>query len=307
MNKCPLSYLEVEGRYHPAALRVIHPRLKNLKPLPFNAKQLREEATFRADKLSIQGVQPKLSARLSVKNESFELVDRRGRFILKPQHPDFDAVPENEDLTMKFARLSGVEVPDHGLVYTKDREFTYWIRRFDRVGRSGKLPVEDFAQLLGASRATKYRSSMEKVAGVLKERATFPQLEGAKLLRAVLFCFLCGNEDQHLKNFSMICEPGKVRLSPFYDLLCTTILLRNPTEELALPLKGKKNRLKPQDFLDYAEALQLTRPVVDSIINELAKGLAAWPELLENSFLPDNLKASYETLVNERVKRLDFW
>ncbi len=310
MRKCPLSYLTVEGSYHLPALRRLHPRLQELLPLSFTSKQLRSEASQRADKLSIQGVQPKLSARLDLKKQTFALVDRMGRFILKPQHPDYEQVPENEDLTMKFAGLCGIEVPDHGLVYTQDRELTYWVRRFDRTGRSEKLSQEDFAQLLGESRDTKYRSSMEKVAEVLERFATFPRVEAVKLLRAVLFCYLCGNEDQHLKNFSLLSKNNLVQLSPFYDLLSTTILLKNPEnpeEEMALPLRGKKNRLKLSDFSSYAqERLSLTEPVIETVMRDLARGLAAWPALLERSFLDPPSRAKYRELVRGRLERLGF-
>ncbi len=308
MSRCPLSYDEVPDRYDSTALRRLHPRLNDLKPLPYSSKQLREEASTRADKLSIQGVQPKLSARLNVKEEVFELVDRHGRFILKPQHPDYGAVPENEDLTMKFAALSGIEVPDHGLVPNIDGEFTYWIRRFDRTGRNDKLSVEDFAQLSGESRDTKYRSSMEKVASVLQRFTTFPQIEGAKLFRVLLFCFLCGNEDQHLKNFSLIHLKGKVQLTPFYDLLSTTLLLRHPKDELALTLKGKKSRFKlEEDFSSYAhDNLRLPEAVVESVMQDLATGLSAWPQLLKRSFLPPPIVNKYGPLVEKRSARLGF-
>ncbi len=114
----------VENRYDPTALRRLHPKLEDLKELPYSDDQLRWEATGRAAKLSIQGVQLKLSARLDLKNQAFELVDQHGRFILKPQNVQFKTLPENEDLTMKLARLSGLEVPDHGLVYGQDNVLT---------------------------------------------------------------------------------------------------------------------------------------------------------------------------------------
>ena len=269
---------------------------------------MREEASERADKISIQGVQPKLSARLSVKKQIFELVDQKGRFIIKPQHPDFQTLPENEDLTMKFASLSGIRVPDHGLVPTDDGQFAYWIRRFDRVGRKGKVPMEDFAQLLEKSRDTKYRSSLEKVAEALQKFATFPRLEAPRLLRSILFCFLCGNEDQHLKNFSLLKESDKVVLSPAYDLLSTTLALRNPREEFALPLRGKKNKLESRDFFDYfaSERLGLREPIVEGVCKDLAVGLARWPDLLSRSFLSADSRRRYAELVSARANRLGF-
>lgn len=305
MRKCPLSYLNVEDRYHQPALRRLNPRLTDLADLDFTSEELLEEAAARADKLSIQGVQPKLSARLNLQKQCFDLVDRHGQFILKPQNPHFKNLPENEDVTMRLAKTVGLQVPDHGLIYAKDGQMTYWIRRFDRAGRNQKLPLEDFAQLAGASRHTKYRSSLEQVAQVLEQYCTFPRVEARKLFKLVLFCFLTGNEDQHLKNFSLLVKDSKVQLSPCYDLLNSTIALRNPKEESALPLAGKKSRLKRDDFLEYAQTrLRLNEPVTRSVLDEISQALDSWEEILAASFLPPIARERYLELVQKRRLRL---
>jgi serine/threonine-protein kinase HipA len=133
--------------------------------------------------MSVQGIQPKLSATLNVSRQRFEVVDIGGHYILKPQNPQFPQLPENEDLSMRLAGAAGIDVPLHGLVYSKDGSFTYFIKRFDRIGRNKKLAVEDFAQLFGLSRETKYDASMEKVAAVIEKYCTFPALEKIKLFR----------------------------------------------------------------------------------------------------------------------------
>jgi len=305
MRKCPLSYLNVEDRYHPPALRRVNPRLTDLADLDFTSQELMEEVTARAHKLSIQGVQPKLSARLNLQEQCFELVDRHGQFILKPQNPHFKNLPENEDVTMRLAKTVGLEVPDHGLIYAKDGQLTYWIRRFDRAGRNQKLPLEDFAQLAGASRHTKYRSSLEQVAQVLDQFCTFPRVEARKLFKLLLFCFLTGNEDQHLKNFSLLVKDSKVQLSPCYDLLNSTIVLKSPREESALPLAGKKSRLKKDDFLEYAKArLRLNEPVTRSVLDELSAALDSWADILGSSFLPVEARDRYHELIQKRRRRL---
>ena len=150
-------------------------------------------------------------------------------------------------------------MPVHGRLRAVDGSLTYFIKRFDRQGRE-RQPVEDFAQLSGESRETKYDSSMEKVAGVIEQFCTFPALERVKLFERMLFSFLVGNEDLHLKNFSLITRTQKVELAPAYDFLNATILIKNPKEELALPLKGKTSRLTRNDFLDYfpCERLQIS-------------------------------------------------
>lgn len=305
MRRCPFSYQLVEERYQLAALKRLHPKLKDLQDLPYTSEELRIESRDRADRLSIQGVQPKLSARLNLKQQCFEIVDRQGRFILKPQHADYPAVPENEDLTMKLAATAGLSVPLHGLVYGRDGDLTYWIQRFDRVGRNQKLSMEDFCQLSEENRDTKYRSSLEKVWTVVQKYATFPQVEAPRLLLLVLFSFLCGNDDQHLKNFSLLQDENSVRLSPAYDLLNTTILLKNPVET-ALPLRAKQRKLKAEDFLKYyaQERLQLQPPVIERIVNSLAQAIPSWPELIQSSFLPGAMQVAYQKLVSSRCPRL---
>ncbi len=306
MNRCPITYQPCDGGYSEQGLKLLSRRLTGLKDLPFTAEELRREAAARSEKMSIQGVQPKLSAQLNIKEQQFDFVDRCGHYIVKPQTADYLEVPENEDLTMRLARVAGIEVPLHGLLYGRDRQLNYFIRRFDRVGRNDKVHVEDFAQLAGLSRDTKYRSSMEQVAGLINRYCTFPAVERLKLFRLILFCFLIGNEDMHLKNFSIIYRDDVIGLSPAYDLLNTTIALPHPEEELALPLNGKKNRLKRLDLVDYfgGDRLQLTNRVIDKVMLELKQVRTTWEQLLAVSFLSEQMKDKYLSVLEDRFLRL---
>lgn len=306
MNRCPITYQPCDGLYSEKGLKLLSRHLTGLKELPFTAQELRREAAARSDKMSIQGVQPKLSARLNIKEQQFDPVDRDGSYILKPQITEYPEVPENEDLTMRLAGVIGIDVPLHGLLYGRDRQLTYFIRRFDRVGRNDKVHVEDFAQLAGLSRETKYRSSMEQVVGLIDSYCTFPAVEKLKLLHLTLFSFLVGNEDMHLKNFSIMYKDDVIALSPAYDLLNTTIALPHPEEELALPLNGKKNRLKQQDLVDYfgRNRLQLTNRVIDKVLQKLKQARAAWEKLLAVSFLSEKMKEKYFHMLEDRFARL---
>ena len=306
MNRCPLTYEVCEGLYSVDGLKRLSRQLHGLQPLPFTSQELRQEAAARAGKMSIQGVQPKLAARLLVKEQRFAFVDQGGHFMLKPQTSDYAQVPENEDLTMRLAALAGIEVPLHGLLYGHDGAMTYCIKRFDRTGRKGKIHVEDFAQLGGRNRETKYRASMEQVARLVETYCTFPAVEKVKLLRLTLFSFLVGNEDMHLKNFSAIRNGDVISLAPAYDLLNTTIVLPQPEEELALPLNGKKNMLTRADFLGHyaGERLGLTQRVIERILADFAKARPAWESLVGISFLSDNMKKRYREVVAERFARI---
>lgn len=307
MKRCLITYeqFEGDGDYSTMGLKLLDRHLAALAPLSYTAAEQRQEALERAGKMSIQGVQAKLSAALRVKAGAFEIVDRNGRFILKPPSLDFPELPENEDLTMRLGAAVGIEVPLHGLVRARDGSLTYFIRRFDREGRE-RVPLEDFAQLAGASRETKYDSSMEKVAAIVDRFCTFPAIERVKLFERTLFSFLTGNEDMHLKNFSLITRRGRIDLAPAYDLLNSTIALKNPREEMALPIQGRRSGLTRDDLLGYfaTERLQINERVMMEIIERFQTAFPRWDELLAASFLSPEKKTAYAALLAERKSRL---
>jgi serine/threonine-protein kinase HipA len=307
MRICPITYESISDDriYSERGLRLLSPKLKDLKILQFNADELRKESAKRANKMSIQGVQPKLSAVLSVKNSEFEIVSTGGRYILKPQHQSYDEVPQNEDLTMRLAATIGIDVPLHGLLYGIDGSLTYFIKRFDRISQATKLSVEDFSQLSGHSRSTKYNSSMEKVVKIVDEFTTFPVVEKIKLFLRTAFNFVIGNEDMHLKNFSIIVKNNKVELSPVYDLLNSSIVLSSQ-EELALPLNGKKNNIKKSDIIDYygIQRMELTDKIISAELTKIKNALPIWRKLIKISFLSESMKEKYLELLENRTERL---
>ncbi len=311
MNVCPITYEPLQspeaGPYSPAGLHRLSRALRELRDLALPAEGLRREAAARAQKMSIQGVQPKLSARLRVKEGRFEIVDCLGQWILKPQSATYPHLPENEDLTQRLAGAAGIEVPTHGLIRSADRTWTYFIRRFDRLPRGVKLALEDFAQLSGRTRDTKYDSSMEKVAKVIEEHATFPAVEKLELFRRTVFCFLTGNEDMHLKNFSLLVSPPRVHLAPAYDMVNSTLALPGATEEMALPIRGKKRELSRRDLVDYfaADRLALESRAVGEVLRSIADAFPVWDRLIGRSFLPEEQKTAYRELLASRRKRLE--
>jgi serine/threonine-protein kinase HipA len=307
MKYCPITYepIEDQANYSKHGLRRLSPQLKNLEPLLLSATEQREQAIVCVGKMSIQGVQSKLSAVLKIKEARFELVDQHGQYILKPQSEYYPELPENEAITMSLAETIGIEIPVHGLVYSKDNTMTYFIKRFDRNGRSNKLAVEDAAQLLQFGRDTKYKSSMEQVVKMLFDFCSFPRIEAVQLFKRILFNFLTGNEDMHLKNFSLITHNQKITLSPAYDLLNTTIAQKNTAEEIALPLNGKKNNLRKNDFLDYfADRLQLNQVIIADVMQEIRQALPQWKILISHSFLSAAMQEKYIKVLDERCARL---
>lgn len=308
MNRCPISYEECgDKKYSLKGLKLLSPKLTDLMDLEFTQEELLKESASRATKLSIQGIQPKLSAKLNIENSKFEIVDRNGTYILKPQNYLYPELPQNEDLTMRLAQAIGIDVPIHGMVYSKDRHLTYFIKRFDRYSKNKKRAVEDFAQLAGRSRETKYDYSMEKIVALIEKNCTFPAIEKVKLFKLSLFSYLIGNEDMHLKNFSLINIDDKYELTPAYDLLNSTIALTNPQEEFALPLKGKKRKLTNKDLIEYwgKERLGLSTKIIANVLEQIEGAYNTWDHLIETSFLSTSMKEKYRDLLVKRRKILN--
>jgi serine/threonine-protein kinase HipA len=304
-HRCPITYEDLpEGvRYSKRGLRNLSPALTQFRDFPYSEEEQLIEARRRSSKMSIQGVQPKLSAILSIKDSVFSLVETGGTYILKPPQPIYPLLPENEDLCMKLAATAQIRIPRHGLIHAKDGKLTYFIKRFDRYGRGKKRILEDFAQLSGSTRETKYSSSMEQVVSIIDAHCSFPVIERMELFRRTLFSYLVGNEDMHLKNFSLLNVDGKVALSPAYDMVNTSIYYTgNSPEELALPLKGKKRNLTKNDFLKYfaLERLQLEPTAVDLVLQDLATAIGKWNNVIDRSFLSEDFKAIFLDQVSSR-------
>ncbi|MDP8215446.1 MAG: HipA domain-containing protein [Candidatus Euphemobacter frigidus] len=313
MTICPITYEECgRQKYSSRGLKSLSPRLKELNDFPYDAESQRREAAIRASKMSIQGIQPKLSVRLSVRQSRFEIANRNGHYIIKPQHHIYPQLPQNEDLTMRLAAVVDITVPLHGLIYCQDETFSYFIKRFDRIGSYGKIAVEDFAQLAGMTRKTKYNYSMEKVVNILDERCTFPAIEKVKLFKRSLFNFIVGNEDMHLKNFSLITKEEKVELSPAYDFLNSFSANKalgkseDEIEEIALPLRGKKKNLTRKIWIDYfgMERCGLNVMTIDQVLEDFMRATPRWKKLIGISFLSPEMKKLYQELVDYRSKIL---
>ena len=312
MSRCLISMENCRsGEYTEKSLRRLNPKLRHLNVLNYNQNEQLRISRDQVDKISIQGVQPKYSVKLSVSTESFELVEKYGTFILKPQNPEWQEFPENEAFTMYMAGLYGIDVPLSGLIRCSDHSLSYFIKRFDRVGRNKKLHVEDFSQLAELSRKTKYNYSLEKLIKLIELYCTFPKVELAKLFRILLFNFCFGNEDMHLKNYSIITNAkGFVQLSPCYDLLNTVAVYRfynkdfKDIEQSALSLNGKRKKIGLADFKTLAEKMSLQPKIIDQAYKDLGHLLKQAENLLTLSFMSEEMQTSYREVLAKHSKIL---
>ena len=256
---------------------------------------------------TLTGVQPKLSLNLQ-KNEGRQrltIVGLWGAYIFKPQTSRFAELPENEDLTMHLAEIAGIRTAQHSLIRLADDSLGYLTRRMDRDAKGNKLAMEDFCQLTERQTEYKYRSSYEQVAKAIAHYSSVPQLDMVNLYEEVLFCWLTGNNDMHLKNFSLLSQKdGYPELSPVYDLLNVVIVNPDDTEELALTLNGKKRCISRKDFVEAASRSGVSEKILDGLIAHFEKCLPSWEKKIDESFLSDGMKTDYKELISQRMNKL---
>ena len=260
-------------------------------------------------RISVPGVQPKLSLHLECGRSGsparLTLVGLAGDYILKPPSPRWPHLPEAEHFAMLFARNCGLPAAESGLLRLDSGELAYICRRMDRTA-GGLRHMEDFCQILGKVTAQKYNGSMEQIGKALRCHSDAPGLDAIGFFELAIFCFLTGNSDMHLKNFSLLENAaGGWELAPAYDLVPVQIVLPDDPEELALSLNGKKNRIRRADFLALADSLRLaprqTARAFDRILSAVRDRL---PETLAASFLPAPMQDAVSTLVAARLVRL---
>ena len=306
MCKCLYCYKELEeGQkdFHPGCARkffgtsdapLLEYRREELDAL---AAQVIQAQT------SLTGVQPKLSLNLHKHEGSNRLtiVGLWGDFIFKPQTDAYPELPENEDLTMHMAEAARIKVVPHSLIHLADGSLGYITRRIDRTKKGEKIDMEDMCQLTLHPTEYKYKSSCEQIAKAIAAYSSTPRLDLVNFMQVLLFSFVTGNNDMHLKNFSLYRPKALYQLSPAYDLLNVAIANPKDKEEMALSINGKKVQIKLADFLKASDTMGIEQRVTLGLINGLRDAMPAWIDLINNSFLSDKMKQNYLDLISRRM------
>ena len=273
-------------------------------------KQLAEESINKG--FTVPGVQKKLSLHLTEENQPrLTLTNYPTGYILKPQTEDYQALPEAEYLVMKMAEKTGIKTVPFALIRINEQndKLAYITRRIDRVKRKKKgktdlLAMEDFCQLDGRLTQDKYRGSYERCAKIIKHYSEFPGLDLSELFLRIVFSFVAGNSDMHLKNFSLsetAAGSGRYKLSDAYDMLPVNIIIPKDKEQTALTINGKKQNIRKKDFIIFAETAGIPQKTAKMLIDKVVSLQTNYLEMCRNSFLPQNMKESLEKLISERI------
>lgn len=258
--------------------------------------------------VTVTGVQPKLSVDLEKEangKKRFTIVGLWGKYILKPQTELYVNLPENEDLTMHLATMVNIKTVPHSLIRFKDGSLAYITRRIDRDKKKGKIPMEDMCQLTEKLTEQKYKGSHEQIAKIIMLHSAYPVLDLLTYFEVLLFCYLTGNADMHLKNFSLYKPANEYILAPAYDLLSTKLVLPDDKDELALTLNAKKRKLKKSDFNHLLNTYKIDEKVIENIYEKYRKIVPQWLNFIDTSFLPQQMKEEYKSIINKRKSILE--
>ena len=256
--------------------------------------------------ITVPGVQPKLSLGFIkdvLQNENkgrLTVVGALGgNYIFKPQNKTFPEMPENEHLTMKMAEIFGISTVPSSLIRLKSGELSYITKRIDRKENGEKIHMQDMFQITEAF--DKYRSSLEKIAKAISEYSSNTLLDILRFYEVILFSYITGNNDMHLKNFSLIRNNEDWEFSPAYDLLNVHLHLPEDKEETALTLAGKKSRLTKKDFIQLGLKFNLSEKQISNSFKRLKKGEKKMLALIEKSFLTPKNQEEYKVMISSRL------
>lgn len=313
MAKCLYCYKELkdgEIDFHKSCSKKIF-GTADVPELSYTRDNLSELANqLIRSQTTLTGAQAKLSLDINKggKGESlrFTIVGLWGRYILKPQTDLFAHLPELEDLTMHLAEIAKINVVPHSLIRFSDGELCYITRRIDRTNKGDKIPMEDMCQLTERLTEHKYKSSYEQIAKAVQRFSSVPKLDMTNYWERVVFSWITGNADMHLKNFSLYSkEKGRYMLAPAYDMLSTALVMPEDSEELALTLNGKKRKISKKDFVKSMQMSGLDNKVIDNIINKFFNARDRWFDFIDISFLPEEMKNTYKSIIADKLKSLE--
>jgi len=292
--------------YHPQCAKKIFGS-PTAPVLPYTRKDINDLAqVIVANSTTVTGVQSKLSIDLQQDNtggpQRLTTVGLMGRYILKPQTEHYERLPEIEDLSMHLAEIARIPTVPHALIRFVDGELNYITRRIDRTDDGQKLPMEDMCQLSGKLTEQKYQGSYELIAKIIEQYSSLPQLDKINYWQQVVFSWIIGNADMHLKNFSLYSpRTGQYVLSPTYDQVSTKIVMPEDTEEMALSLNGFKKKLLVYDFREAMYSTGIPEVVTKRILSDFSKFRDKWFTCIDASFISDDQKQSYKALIDSRL------
>lgn len=309
MKRCLYCYAELEDQttdFHERCSRKIFGTSRPPELAYSEEEMLKLAEEVIKSQSAVTGAQPKLSLgieRISKKGEPqrFTIIGLWGDYILKPPTKQYESLPEIEDLTMHLAEISEIKVVPHTLIRLSSGNLAYLTRRVDRK-KGSKIHMEDMCQLTERLTEQKYNGSYEQIGKAIARYSSRPGLDLTNFFEQVLFSYLTGNADMHLKNFSLIdsSDSGYI-LCPAYDLVASKLVVKGDEEELALTMNGKKKKITKNDFKAAMSRFDINGKAIDNIFSKFSASIVSWHDFIDISFLSKEMKGKYHDLLDQRL------
>ncbi len=312
MSKCLICTRETgdTGEYHTKCARRLF-ESPHVPEIPYDLEELNQLASqVVRQRVTIPGVQAKMSMEVQKqagRHPKITITGLWGRYILKPPSQQWDQLPENEHTTLSLADAAGIQTVPFGLVRLRSGELSFLTRRIDRRSTGQKMAMEDMCQLTERLTEDKYKGSHEQISGIIKKYSDNPGFDLTRYFDLILFCYLTGNADMHLKNFSLLKEQESGwKLANAYDLINTRLVMpaNKDPEELALTLGGKKSNFNRAVFISFGRNIGLNQRQVANAISNLEAKLPAFKEIISRSFLNNEMKSKYLSILDQRSQVL---
>lgn len=325
IKSCPSLLLEGFNTYSPKATKTLFGGVKVNPVLNFDIDEFRNagEIADAMRRISVSGVQEKFPAIIKSGDIRIAGDNERSTHILKPAPwdktlRDRKLIPANEHLTMQIAsQVYGIQTAANGLCFTPKGQPVYITRRFDILPDGSRLPMEDFASLIGKNEQTsglhfKYNGSYEDISKAIRANVAAWMVDMERFFELVVFNYIYANGDAHLKNFSLILNGQDYRLAPAYDLLNTSLHVNG--DDLGLD-GGLSPDIEKSDMFDktghpcrldferFGNKIGLVKRRVVKILNKYISLPEGALNLIAQSYLPEKAKRNYSRIVNERITR----
>ena len=313
MSNCLACHKKLDSgdiQYHPACLAAFWKQDTPVLQLNYEISQINELAEENvAQRIIVTGVQPKLSmgfTKIETEERLTIVGALNGRYILKPPYATYPQMPEIEALSMLMSKSCGIATVPFLLIPLKGGELAYLTRRIDRNAKGEKFAMEDACQFNERMTEHKYRGSYEQIAKGIIAYSKNPLKDVVHFYEQVIVSFLIGNNDMHLKNFSLIAkEPNAYELTPAYDMIAAQLLLPEDLDDLALNINGKKRKLQQSDFNEAMLTAHIPEKAIENLWKRIEKGMEQWSELINNSFISLNKKENFKKLINRKIVQLE--
>jgi len=288
--------------------------------LPFSRKEFFQAGPSYAAGMSISGIQQKLSLGFN-KNNTLEIVTRDGEYILKPSPEAFPFAAENEQCAMELSRLAGINTAASGLISFSDVEKAYITKRYDRENGL-KLQQEDLCQGFNVPSSEKYEKSYEEALELVHKMSGDKLSVVRDLFNRIVFAYIIGNDDMHLKNISLLkrSENKKLyydELAPGYDQLFSSSfenssnigflaldLLREENEGCFSEMYKQYGFYTGSDFYTLGNRVYLPDAAIYSVFKSYFKKEKEMLNMIQQSFMPEKMKAKAADILTDRIKAL---